>query len=124
MTALPFPQTHLYRQVWVAPSLRSSIFQLMDTATSTTTAARGAAAEGGCLPPLLHKQSRWGGWLLFTINSGNQALAHSKFGASMAMHVSKLVTNHGFLKWALFQGIQRSWLWEFMYMAFSKCAHA
>lgn len=124
MTALPFPQTRLYRQVWVAPSLQSSVFELVDTATSTTAAARGAAAEQGRLRPLLHKQTRWGGRLLFTINSGNQALAYSKFGASMAMHVSKLVTNHGFLKWALFQGIQRSWHWEFKYMAFSKCAHA
>lgn len=76
------------------------------------------------LLPLLHKRTEWGGWLLFTINSGDQALAHSKFGASMATHVSKLAINHSFLKQALFQGIQSSWHWGSVYMAFSKCAHA
>lgn len=91
---------------------------------STTAAARGTATEWGPLHPLLHKQTKWGDWLLFTINSGNWALVHSKFGASMAMHVSKSAINHSFLKRALFQGIQSSWHWGFVYMAFSKCAHA
>lgn len=41
----------------------------MDTATpTTTTAAQGAAAEWGPLRPLLHQETRWGGWLLFTVN--------------------------------------------------------
>lgn len=50
-------------------------------------------------------------------------LSRTEFCASMAMNVSKLAINHGFLKWALFQGIQSSWHWESMYMASSKYAH-
>lgn len=70
-----FPR-HLYKQVWFAPSLQSSVFEPVDTATVTIAAAQGAAAEQGSLRPPLHKQTKWGGWLLFTINSGNQALTH------------------------------------------------
>lgn len=123
MTALLFPQTSVQAGlVCPFPSLQSSIFEPMDTATATTAASQGAAAEQGPLCPLLHKQTKWvAGFYSQLIQA--IGLSRNEIGASMAMNVSKLAIDHGFLKWALFQGIQSSWHWKSMYMASNKCAH-